>query len=130
MRDIKFRGLRVKYNPDWHKSKFIYGNLLNKDSIGEVGAGLDSYTYAEIIPLTVGQYTGLKDKNGVEIYEGDILCKIKGWLNIVYWSDDLASWRYQKRYNDTIKLGGNLSGIGAATFEVIGNIHQNKELLK
>ena len=52
MREIKFRGLRKEYNKDHHDSKFVYGNLLNECSIGDVGIGLSSYSYAEV-PNTV-----------------------------------------------------------------------------
>ena len=72
-REIKFRGIREEYNPAWHQSIFKYGNLLNLNSIGEVGYDLDHYEYAKVKPETVGQFTGLKDKNGNEIYEGDLL---------------------------------------------------------
>lgn len=72
-REIKFRGVREEYNPAWHQSIFKYGNLLNANSIGEVGHDLAHYEYAKVKPETVGQFTGLKDKEGSDIYEGDVL---------------------------------------------------------
>ena len=79
MREIKFRGKRVKYNPDWHESEWYFGNLLNECTIGEVGAGLDSYTYVEVDPKTVGQFTGLTDKNGVKVFEGDLIRHVRSY---------------------------------------------------
>ena len=125
MREILFRGKR-KDNGEW-----IYGDLLkNIDCIKIREREKDITRIAksyEVIPETVGQYTGLKDKNGNEIYEGDIVTGLFNHTDItghiVYGSD--ATFFIERK---------GLYGIGLNNaedwLEVVGNIHDNKELLR
>ena len=123
-----FRGLRKKYNQDWHKSKWKYGNLLNSENIGQVGANLDSYEYAEVIPETVGEFTGLKEKNGKgkEIYHKDLIVnqsRNNRDPHVVEWSDKLGGW---------VGLYGGLEYLIAQELheiELVGNIFENSKLL-
>lgn len=84
----------------------------------------------------VMQYTGLKDKNGVEIYEGDILlweCSKSGSNRVKLYTVviDFRSHSYNLTiYENGEKYATNRSFWGSKYCEVIGNIHQNPELLR
>ena len=84
MREIKFRAISDDTN------LFIYGYLAwNKGSDGFIGTD-DGNMYG-IKEKTIGQYTGLKDKNGKEIYEGDIV-KYNSRNYEVYWGSTYGRW--------------------------------------
>lgn len=129
MREIKFRGKRLD-NGEW-----IYGSLLVshfKDDKKEryfITQFSGNYTFEhEVDPATVGQYTGLKDKNGREIYEGDIIGGSNGSINGWEWP-----FKSEIKWNDE-ECGFNPPILGYMDsthyYNVLGNIHDNPDLLK
>lgn len=120
MREILFRGKDVKEN--WHIG------LLAKSGNGWYISNSAGIPLAcEVIPSTVGQYTGLTDKNGNKIFEGDIVQGAWETIFAVYYDSDYLQFRAKVKDNYTREIDyyGNSTQI-----EVIGNIYDNPELLK
>jgi uncharacterized phage protein (TIGR01671 family) len=100
---------------------------------------VEEYWTTPVDPETVGQYTGLKDRNNNEIYEGDIL-EITGNYNpgkyIVIWDDYRVAWwgeNIKKKSRDRQYDDDHYQLLGAFQkdiTEIIGNIYENKELLQ
>jgi len=139
MREIKFRAKRAGYgNTQW-----VYGHFYNNCDIGSNVNYIVQFNEAEgtgdHFPIdvgTLGQFTGLHDKNGVEIFEGDILQARYApsyTLNTfeVKWYEGAASFVcYRKHENPQVQfeqLPLNPSN-SMEDLEVIGNIHQTPEL--
>jgi hypothetical protein len=129
MREILFRGKT-------EKGKWVYGDLLHPDLFGN-GYAIDDFSIPkdncfDVNPETIGQYTGLTDKNGKRIFEGDILefnyvgenRGVNGIVNVVFKNGKFGViWGW---HEDFICL----DGFANTTIEVIGNIHDNPELLE
>lgn len=128
-REIKFRG-RTSGSNEW-----VYGSyqadVMHQGTHTIMYCDYEGYYMEDgVDPETVGQYTGLKDKNGKEIYEGDV---VKG-----YW------WENGERHRHIGKVvygSASFKAVGVkqykgmadelnSVYEVIGNIHENPELLK
>ena len=137
MREILFRGKRVD-NGEW-----VYGDLLQptKEKILNIYEISDYNSLMgdrhEVYPETVGQYTGLNDKNGKKIFEGDILQDKFGQIKIVDYSDEWGAFRtcFVRALNEEGKIvatvgGASFVGTIWRKYEVIGNIHDNPELLE
>jgi uncharacterized phage protein (TIGR01671 family) len=135
MRQIKFRGLSIN-GKDWH-----IGNLsiIDTDLNQTVKRGyyisnsIGMPLAYQIRPETVGQFTGLLDKNGKEIYEWDILKNTKENIIVsVIWDVSGAGWQFNEYidFDDGVGRGDWRLTIGfAKNCEVIGNIYENPNLL-
>lgn len=113
MREIKFRGKRTD-NGEW-----IVGYLMASDVIG------DFMNNDHVVPETVGQFSGLKDKNGVGIYEGDILT----YSGITSNGKEIIRAVNYNSNHAVFQSGMYLLNQSIGLSEVIGNIHDNPELL-
>ena len=122
MREIKFRGMDIVNN------KWLYGNLeiplinQSKSKHFIVGHSYGQYQKHEVDPKTIGQYTGLKDKNGKEIYEGDIVrhATDEGVYKVIFEDGGF----YVKNLFEY-----DFQAINEYPLEIIGNIYENLELL-
>ena len=145
MREILFRGQTRRFGEkvknfagDPMPSNWVYGGVC-------CGEGAFSIIYAYMdgekeIPIekhvvytdTIGQYTGLTDKNGKKIFEGDICRNTKtGEIVSVKWHGTMAGYVWSRRKEGCAHLFdfGELFRC-FDKYEVIGNIHDNPELLK
>ena len=127
MREILFRGKTIT-SKEW-----IYGDLLQYAGGAQIWENTEQGKFnAQIIPETVGQYTGLCDKNGTKIFEGDILSEHLDELFPNEESRYLVVWH---DYGWHIKCGNESFDTleqwwVREFFNVIGNIYDNPELLK
>lgn len=129
MREILYRGKKAD-NGEW-----VYGDLSkwsNGYFISLQSQNIKARTHIEVYPETVGQYTGLKDKNGTKIFEGDIVRVSRGkdieTGEIQYNKYGVWVIVYDKFYCNTFPYIFTSSDSNV-WIKVIGNIHDNPELL-
>lgn len=144
MRQIKFRGLSV-FRKEWVYGYYAYlenknGWMVDPNIVGikkhiifhgkladpiDRDGYLHFASYTEVVPETVEQFTGLLDKNGKEIYDGDVVSysAMRQGMSpaVVKWSDDGGYWKLESKLPCLLHR--------ADKAEVIGNIHENPELL-
>ena len=145
MREILFRGKRLD-NGDWVEGAFLNDRdgsfyicpAVSDISYGDGGNRRRIGCWYKVDPSTVGQYTGLKDKNGERIFEGDIIAvpyeedrdPVEGIFiyyenGKVYFDETHFGW-YVKFVGDELSLW-EFDDCGV---EIIGNIHDNPEFMK
>ena len=143
MREIMFRGKRLD-NGAWETGSLVIVRMDCHDAQYYIADKMTGY-HTHVRPSTIGQYTGLKDKNGKRIFEGDIVqyqfdnddCpfpkkRTDKIIGKIFFSDFRASFSVTAGRNgsdmvnnDLFKYVQNGNRVG-----VIGNIHDNPELLK
>lgn len=149
MREILFRGKRVD-NGEWVEGHLIW---YEDGRVRILPCHTDIFCYEmdesiiqtvahRIIPETVGQYTGLTDKNGAKIFEGDIL-RLKRFGNVecgkIVFNTDTAGFEFWREamvgaYGEKSTRKENLCAFAISAVEIIGkirgNIHDKPELLR
>ena len=122
MREILFRGKRAD-NGEWVEGNLFIPDYPDKPTEICIGTNVVRITY-EVIPETVGQYTGLLDKNGKKIFEGDIIQSLetKETAVVQWFPEHFAFMVWCKSSNEV----GFLYECTKSNIEVIGNIHDNR----
>lgn len=142
MREILFRGKEIK------TGKWVYGSYSfaprRKGAFGQIISDLDkekhyivsktNYEYWEVCPETVGEYTGLTDKNGKKVFEGDIFktyfeSYTHSWEEVGVVTEFCGAYGIESADGKHFRAFINES-VYTRSYEVIGNIHDNPELLE
>lgn len=124
MREIKFRA--------WNKEKKIMGEVLGIDILHKEiffsNEDVDCYEHTDFKDIELMQYTGLKDKNNKEIYEGDIVkLRANHGIGVIKYYDEWGAFVVEYiKPRPLVVLGMNYY---KEDIEVIGNIYKNSELL-
>lgn len=120
MREIKFRGKRLD-NGEW-----VDGDLHIRTALIHIHPELGGRVI--IYPETVGQFTGLLDKNGKEIYEGDVVRTLSGFVGYMRYNERFIRFEVAAPY-ESYDNEREPDGVPYESWEVIGNIHDNPKLL-
>ena len=132
MRENKHKGKELT------TGEWVYGNLLIREGEASsekqyfiVHPKKNVYRYEEnkVYPETICEFSGKNDKDGRDIFEGDIVKDNYGNVGKIYYDDDILAWRVDYIYAGKTYLGNEF--VKEDVFlEVIGNLHDNPGLLK
>lgn len=116
----------------------VFNNIEHRIYTGYAETDCGDYypDYYTIIPETVGQYTGLIDKNGVRIFEKDVISipykDMSGFIEyekaLVFWDNERAAWCVKFMDNEFLYLNDVVDHYSAIDIEVVDNIIDNEEL--
>ena len=121
-REILFRGKRID-NGEWVEGNYIFEDF-DRVGIHQIGTIIQCF----VIPETVGQFTGLTDKNGVKIFEGDIVRRFNGrgqevMRYAVKWNTDCCMLVLMSEYTYLGEYDSDFTVFYGEDLEVIGNIY-------
>ena len=135
MREILFRGKRVDNGKEVIGFYFNVPEHHNPDLSGKsIIISINNGLYFEVVPETVGQYTGLTDKNGMKVFEGDILIDDNNWVKglVVFRHTSISP-----DFDDSCEGSGFYAVVQRIPYrgltyicssKIIGNIHDNPDL--
>ena len=146
MREILFRGKRLD-NGEWAEGYLGQDTIIGNGNtwlgyvIKPIPKKLWDCDWFEIDPTTIGQYTGLTDKNGAKIFEGDILQFYDDEIQVVEWSEAWSQIMLHTYGEHERKVGrktvkekfegwNDLHDYPLEDMPILGNIHDNPELMK
>ena len=131
MREILFRGKLID-NSEWIEGYYSYSPEIDKHMITTLDlahpCGTDLGFY-KVIPETVGQFTGVTDKNGIKIFEGDIVER-GGRIWVIEYEVVFAQFVMKIYTKNSVFLNRSFYDIPSEWCEIIGNIYDNPELIK
>ena len=131
IREVIFRGKRTD-NGEWIEGSLLGIDWCDKPSTYSIAPNTPVSVFYSVIPETVGQYTGLTDKNGVRIFEGDIVhcvSKIDSADMVIIFECGQFRMILAEKYHE-YQTNVGYYDINCFAKEVIGNIHDNPELME